>query len=71
MAIIDEEYEKKNVITLHDISSKTKITIRNMPVNKMKDSNTDLQQEKSIRNHEDYAVENTVRLSMKIFEILY
>lgn len=68
MEIIDEKYEKKNVITLHDTSPK-KITIRNMSDNRMNDS-INLQQEKFIRNYKDYAAENTVRISIKILKIL-
>lgn len=68
MELIDEKYEKKNVITLHDTSPK-KIMIRNISDNKMNDS-IDLQQEKFIRNHKEYATENTVRISIKIFKIL-
>lgn len=66
MSIIDEKYEKKNIITLNDSSPKTKITICNMSNNKM-DGNIDLQQGKFIRNHKDYAAENTVKISVKIF----
>lgn len=67
MEIIDEKYEKKNVTTLHDTSPKKMIC--NVTDNKMNDS-IDLQQEKFIKNHKDYAAENTVRISIKIFKIL-
>lgn len=53
--IVDEELKKKNIITLHDVSSKTKIMMCNTS-NRIKD---DLQQEKSVKNHKNYAVENT------------
>ncbi|XP_050447470.1 uncharacterized protein LOC126849566 [Cataglyphis hispanica] len=54
--IIDEICEKKNVTTLHDTSPKK--MIHNVTDNKMNDS-IDLQQEKFIRNHKNYAAENT------------
>lgn len=65
MSVINEKYKKKNIKTLNDSSPK-KITICNMSDDKI-NGNIDLQQEKFIKNHKDYAAENTVRILVKIF----